>query len=300
MIWGHHPAHLLPAAAANRLGIDYKTLNKINPRLIYCSITGYGQEGPYRDLPGHDLNYQALVGMLECFKDKEGHYIAPGLAIGDLSSGMFAALGIMAALMAREKTGRGHYVDVSMSDGLLALMTTLLTGSGGRLTEFGTDAGYGIFEAGDKKHFTLGIAHENWFWDRLCTSLGLDDYNGLNGMERRQRKKEIVGKLQEVFYTKPREEWVKILTEADVPVSPVNGLNEVSEDPHVKYREMVQEITLNSGESMKQISFPVQISEMPREIRMLPPSLGEHNSEILTDLGYAEDDIERLKEEGVV
>lgn len=106
-----------------RLGLDYETFNKINPRLIYCSISGYGQDGPYRDLPGHDLNYMAMAGMLDSIRDDQGNHIPPGIAIGDLSSGMFAAIGIMAALMARKRTGKGQYVDVSMFDGLLSWMT---------------------------------------------------------------------------------------------------------------------------------------------------------------------------------
>jgi crotonobetainyl-CoA:carnitine CoA-transferase CaiB-like acyl-CoA transferase len=284
---------------AGRLGIDYEALHKINPRLVYCSISGYGQEGPYRDLPGHDLNYQAMAGMLECFKDSDGNYVPPGVAIGDLSSGMFAALGIMAALMAREKTGIGQYVDVSMSDGLLSWMATLI-GSEAEMRGVGRDAGYGIFKAGDDQYFTIGIAHEDWFWDRLCAAVGLEEYGGLNGLERRQRREELVGKLQEVFSKKSREECVKLLNEADVPVFPVQNIGEIPEDPHVKHREMIQEITLNSGEKTRQVSFPIRLSEMPREIRIPPPELGEHTDEILKDLGYTQSDIETFREEGIV
>jgi crotonobetainyl-CoA:carnitine CoA-transferase CaiB-like acyl-CoA transferase len=284
---------------ASRLGIDYEALHKINPRLVYCSISGYGQEGPYRDLPGHDLNYQAMAGMLECFKDRDGNYVPPGVAIGDLSSGMFAALGIMAALMGREKTGIGQYVDVSMSDGLLSWMSTLI-GSASEMIHVGGDAGYGIFKAGDDRYFTIGIAHEDWFWDRLCEAVGLEEYRSLNGLERRQRRDELVGKLQEVFSKLPRKEWVKILTKADVPVFPVHSIEEVPEDPHVRHRQMIQELTLNSNETIKQVSFPIRLSEMPRRIRMPPPELGEHTNEILMDLGYTQSDVETFREEGVI
>jgi crotonobetainyl-CoA:carnitine CoA-transferase CaiB-like acyl-CoA transferase len=286
---------------ASRMGIDYGTLRKINPRLVYCSISGYGQEGPYRDLPGHDLNYQAMAGMLECFKDGEGNLIAPGLAIGDLSSGMFAAIGILAALMSKEKTGQGQYVDISMFDGLLSWMSTLFgifSGTG----HFGMvqDAGYGIFKAGDGLAFTLGIAHEDWFWNRLCAAMGLPEYQGIRALERRMRRKELVEKLQNVFIQKPREEWLKILKEADVPVSPVQKLNEVEKDSHVLFREMIQEISSPSSGRLKQTGLPIKLSETPGKIRIPPPELGEHTTETLESLGYTRDEIVKLEKERVI
>lgn len=284
----------------DRLGVDYESLRKINPGIVYCSISGYGQEGPYRDLPGHDLNYQAMSGMLGAFKDKDGSYILPGVAIGDLSSGMFAALGILAALMAREKTGKGHYVDVSMSDGLLSWMATAIGSAVDTSISVGGDAGYGIFQGSDQKYFTIGIAHEDWFWERLCTAIGLEEYMGLNGMERRKRKNEIVEKLKRIFRTRAAHEWVDILIKADVPVFQVNSPRDVTEDPHVKHRGMIQEVTLRSGDKVKQVSFPVRLSGMSSQIRMPPPELGEHTDPILKTLGYAMDDIIKFRKEGVI
>ena len=286
---------------ASRIGIDYQTLRKVNPRLVYCAISGYGQDGPYRDLPGHDLNYQAMAGMLECFKDEEENFIAPGLAIGDLSSGMFAAIGILAALMSREKTGQGQYVDISMFDGLLSWMSTLFgifSGTG----QFGMvqDAGYGIFKAGDGLAFTLGIAHEDWFWDRLCLAMGLTEYHGVRALERRMRRRELVEKLQNIFFQKTREEWVKILTEADVPVSPVQKLAEVAKDPQVLFREMVKEISLSTGERLMQTGVPIKLSETPGKISLPPPELGEHTTETLESLGYTRDEIVKLEKERVI
>jgi len=284
-----------------RLGVDYDTLKEINPGLIYCSISGYGQEGPYRDLPGHDINYMSMAGMLENFRDREGNIIPPGVAIGDLSSGMFAVIGIMAALAAREKTGMGQYVDVSMFDGLLSWMSTQL-GSFFEKSGLGPegDAGYGIFETGDGKLLTLGIAHEDWFWDRLCSAIGLDMFQGLGGFERRQRRKELTEKLQAVFSQKPRREWIKILIDADVPASPVQSLGQVAEDPHVIFRNMIQEISLPSGERNRQVGFPIKLSRTPGTIRLPPPELGEHTEEILRDMGYSAREIEQFKKEGVV
>jgi len=285
----------------SRLGIDYQTLNTINPRLIYCSISGFGQNGPYKDMPGHDLNYMALSGMLEAFKDKDGGYIHPKVAIGDLSSGMFAVIGILAALQAREKTGKGQYVDVSMFDGLLSWMSTSLgvyqqTGKAFRVY----DAGYGIFKGSDGKHFTLGIAHEDWFWERLCVAIGLDEIKDLKNTERALRREELMGKLQSVFDTKPTADWVKILTEADVPIANIQTAPELIDDPHVHARNSIQEVLLPSGEKSLQVAFPVKLSDTPASIQGPPPELGEHTDALLKDVGYSEEEITEFREKGVV
>ena len=287
----------------NRLGIDYETLRKMNPRLVYCSISGYGQEGPYRDLPGHDFNYMAMAGMLLCFRDREGNLIEPGVAIGDLSSGMFAAIAVLAALIARGKTGQGQYIDVSMFDGLLSWMSTnfgIFFGTGQLEMDVFRDPGYGIFQAGNGEAFALGVAHEDWFWDRLCSSIGIEKYVGIRAEERRKRVKELMEKLQNVFSKKPRDKWLKILRDADVPVSPVQTPEQVVEDPHVNFREMIQSILLSSGEYLKQVSFPVRFSHTLQTIRMPPPELGEHTEEILEWVGIPKDEVVELKKEGVV
>jgi crotonobetainyl-CoA:carnitine CoA-transferase CaiB-like acyl-CoA transferase len=286
---------------AGRIGMDYPTLRKINPRLIYCSISGYGQEGPYRDLPGHDLNYQAMAGMLHCFQDEKGNFVAPGVAIGDLSSGMFSAIGILAALQARQKTGQGQFIDVSMFDGLLSWMSTRLGifwGTG--WFEMERDAGYGIFQAKDGQFFTLAIAHEDWFWDRLCAAIGLPEYQGIKAMERRRRRPELVERLQKVFLTKPREEWLKVIIQADVPVAPVQNPEEIEKDPHVAFRKMVQEVSFADGEKIRQVGFPMKLSDMPDKLRTPPPRLGEHTEEILKSIGYRDEEIDTFKKEGTI
>lgn len=286
---------------AGRIGMDYPTLRKINPRLIYCSISGYGQEGPYRDLPGHDLNYQAMAGMLHCFQDEKGNFVAPGVAIGDLSSGMFSAIGILAALQARQKTGQGQFIDVSMFDGLLSWMSTRLGifwGTG--WFEMERDAGYGIFQAKDGQFFTLAIAHEDWFWGRLCAAIGLPEYQGIKAMERRRRRPELVERLQKVFLTKPREEWLKVIIQADVPVAPVQNPEEIEKDPHVAFRKMVQEVSFADGEKIRQVEFPMKLSDMPDKLRTPPPRLGEHTEEILKSIGYRDEEIDTFKKEGTI
>jgi crotonobetainyl-CoA:carnitine CoA-transferase CaiB-like acyl-CoA transferase len=286
---------------ASRIGIDYPTLGKINPRLIYCSISGYGQEGPYKNLPGHDLNYLSMAGMMYCFQDERGNFVAPGVAIGDLSSGMFAAIGILAALQGRQKTGQGQFIDVSMFDGLLSWMSTRLGifwGTGRFERE--RDAGYGTFRSKDGQFFTLAIAHEDWFWERLCVAIGLPEYQGIRGMDRRKRRPELFEKLQKVFLEKPREEWLKVITQADVPIAPVQNPEEIEKDPHVVFRKMVQEITLSPGEKIKQVGFPIKLSDTPYKLRNPPPRLGEHTEEILKSIGYRGEEIDKFKKEGAI
>jgi crotonobetainyl-CoA:carnitine CoA-transferase CaiB-like acyl-CoA transferase len=286
---------------ASRIGIDYDTLKEINPRLIYCSISGYGQDGPYRDLPGHDINYMALAGMLQEFKDRAGNITLPTIAIGDLSSGMFAVIGILAALMAREKSGKGQYVDVSMFDGLVSWMSTRIGSFFANAPSEGEyDVGYGIFNASDGKAFTLGVAHENWFWDRLCSAIGLDELQGLGQPERKNQREALVEKLRTAFSQRPRDEWMKILVQADVPVAPVHTMEDVVKDPHVIFREIIQDISLRSGETNKQVNFPVKLLETPGKIRLPPPALGEHNEEILHWLEYTTGEIEVFKNKGVI
>jgi len=289
-----------PGVAA-RLGIDHQTLARINPGLVYCSISGYGQDGPYRDMPGHDLNYLAMSGMLEAFKDRAGRNIHPHVAVGDLSSGMFAALGIMAALMARNQSGAGQYVDVSMFDGLLLWTATRL----GTFFETGTpertyDPGYGVYYDRDGRPFTLGIAHEDWFWERLCDVVGLGEYRSLTGAERRERGDELSKKLQNVFALKTAEEWLKRLREADVPAAPVQGAREVVSDPHVAFRKMIQEIPMPDGSTNRQVAFPVKLSDTPAAIQGPPPELGQHTEEILVRAGYSAEEVERFRREGAV
>jgi crotonobetainyl-CoA:carnitine CoA-transferase CaiB-like acyl-CoA transferase len=242
-----------------------------------------------------------MAGMLHCFQDEKGNFVPPGVAIGDLSSGMFAAIGILAALQARNNTGKGQFVDVSMFDGLLSWMTTRLGifWGAGRF-ERDRDAGYGIFRTKDGQFLTLGIAHEDWFWDRLCAAMGLPEYQGIKALERRRRRPELSERMQRVFLEKPREEWLKALQEADVPVAPIKSPEEIEGDPHVLFRKMIQEISLASGEKIKQVGFPMKLSDMPDRLRIPPPKLGEHTDEILKSLGYTGREIEGFKKEGVI
>jgi crotonobetainyl-CoA:carnitine CoA-transferase CaiB-like acyl-CoA transferase len=310
---GRHILHRLAAACdvvtegfrpgvAARLGIDYPTLKAVNPRLIYCSITGYGQDGPYSGLPGHDLNYMALSGMLESLTDAQGHPILPGVAVADLSAGMFAAIGILAGLHARSRTGVGRYVDVSMLGGLVSWMganLSLFAATGE--TERRRDAGYGLFSTADGRLIALGIAYEDWFWDRLCKALGLEQLAGIPSAERVRRRSELIEPLQEALLRKTRAEWLAILEEADVPATPVQSLPEVLEDRHLQRLALAQIVTDAQGRRSVRSGFPMKFStDTAAPPTAAVPSLGQHTGEVLRWLGCTEKEIERLRNEKAV
>ncbi len=285
-----------------RLGIDYPTLSGIHPGLVYCSITGYGQDGPYHHLPGHDLNYQAVSGMLDgCFKDPVGGYIQPGIALGDVTAGLFAALSIAAAIARRNTDGKGCYIDVSMTDGLVSLLSTHI----GTFQDTGTtrrtrDAGYGIYKTGDGSYIALGIAHEDWFWDRLAAALDLPDLVGIAGMKRREKRGQLAERLQGAFLEKPRDELLRILENADIPASPINSVAGALEDPHLNERQMFLELLSPAGSAMKGLNYPAKFQDTTLYEPAPPPGLGQHNENILQKLGYSEDDIAGFKDNGVI
>lgn len=290
-----------PGVAA-RLGIDYPKLSAVNPGLVYCSISGYGQNGPYSDLPGHDLNYMALSGMLHYFQDDQERPIMPGVAIADLSAGMFAVIGILAALTERAATGRGRQVDVSMLDGLLSWMGTNLSSyvATGQ-TRKQRDAGYGLFDTADGKLLALGIAHEDWFWDRLCKAVGLETLAGIPALKRNERREELVAPLQEALLRKPLAEWLRVLKDADVPATPVLTPGEVLHDAHAQARGMLKSTTDRKGRRSVRTGPPVKFSPgAPPGRNTDPPSLGEHSEEILESLGYGKQDIQRFQRDEII
>lgn len=287
---------------AKRLGIDYDHLSAINPGVIYCSISGYGQTGPYRDLPGHDINYQALSGMLQsCFKETDGKFSSPGIALGDVASGMFAAISILSACIFMKRTGKGQYIDVSMTDGLISLLSTHLgifheTGETDRIK----DPGYGIYKTSDKKFIALGIAYEDWFWERFCDAIGLETLRGMNGVDRRHNRDKIVPLLERTIRKKSQTEWVEILSSADVPVSAVNSLDRTISDPHIMNRKVVREIRTKTGEVLKLTNYPAKFSGINELVPAPPPALGEHTILLLREQGYSVKEIEQLKSDEVI
>jgi len=286
----------------DRLGIGYKAVKKLNPKIVYCSVSGYGQDGPYRDWPAHDSSYQGIAGILNFTpRDSEGVPQLPGILVADLSAGMFAAISILGALLARDKLGIGQYIDVSMTEGLVSWLSVPLgnyfntgipprRGSG--------EPAMGVFVAKDGKYLTLSIAHENYFWSNLCQAIGRADLADIPREDRWRRHDELAAVLKQALLAKTRDEWVKALIEADVPCAPVLSLEEVVADRHLLKRGVFPEVENARGDKVKQVAYPAKFSETPPQIRRLPPALGEHTNEILEWLGYTTKEIAELREKG--
>ena len=290
----------------DRLGVGYEKVREVNPKIIYCSITGYGQDGPFRDRVGHDANYLSYAGVLDLIGEKDHPPSIPGVQIADIAGGgMNAAIGILLALFAREKTGKGQYIDISMTDGMVALLPTALFfrqlagKEPARADEFLSHryACYNTYETADRRFISIG-AVENRFWKQLCDVLGIPEYAALQYDD--QRRKEIIEYMRKAFKQKTLDEWDAILGDLDICWGRVQSLSEVLEDPLFRQREMVVEIKGNDGKTSKTLGVPVKLSETPGTVRTPPVDFGASTSDILRELGYSENEIERFEAEGVV
>jgi crotonobetainyl-CoA:carnitine CoA-transferase CaiB-like acyl-CoA transferase len=295
-----------PGVAA-RLELDYETARAINPRIVYCSITGYGQDGPYRDLPGHDVNYISIAGALSAMAIRDGRPAVPLNMLGDYAGGgLQAAFAIVTALFARDRTGTGQLIDIAMVDGVVSLLSweASVFFAGGGTPKWGATPLTGgvpcgcVFPTKGGGFVSLGC-FEVKFWENLCRELGREDLIPCQ-FAVGDEKERVVSQLTEVFLTRTKEEWFRLLGPKEIPITPVLELDEVFSDPQVHHRERVVEVDHPRLGKVKHPGIGVKFSETPGEIREFAPLPGQHTGEVLADLGYTSDDITKLREAGAI
>lgn len=269
-----------------RLGFGPDDVAAINPRVVYVSISGFGQTGPWRDRPAHDHSYQAIAGFL--FRDAEAGRISGGdeIPVGDLSSAMFAAFGAVSALYAREKTGKGTYIDVSMTDGLVSWMSVFLTPAlnGARSEEIGNEPAYGSYACQDGLLVSLSIAHEDWFWQPFCHLLGMDDVADYPRPRRVAEAEALSRRIAGILATRPRSEWAAKFDRAGIPWGPVNTLEEVIADPHFNERGLFQTVQEADGRERRYVAQPLVIDGEHPGPRRGVPALGADTDDVLAEL----------------
>jgi crotonobetainyl-CoA:carnitine CoA-transferase CaiB-like acyl-CoA transferase len=291
----------------NRLGVDYDTVRELNPRLIYCSLTGYGQDGPYAQRPGHDINFAGLAGIIGISGSSDGTPVHLPFQIADMAGISQATIAILVALLARDKTDRGQYIDASMTDGLVFhlwnyAMHFFQSGENPRRSDLSTgsdQAWMNIYEARDGKYLTLACM-EPELWANLCHALRREDLIP-HQFDSIEKQREMHQALSAVFATRARDEWVKLADEADVPIGPVYTFDEVFADPHLKHRKVVVEVEHPRLGKIRLLNTPFKLSETPAQVRTRPPLWAEHTREVLSSLlGYSEEKLDRLLREGVI
>jgi len=294
-----------PGVAA-RLGIDFNAIHARFPRIVYCSISGYGQDGPYKDRAGHDVNYLATAGILDLIGPAEGLPSIPGIQIADIGGGsMNAVIGILLALIARNTTGKGQFVDISMSDGLLGFLSLphYFCYKSGRPLRRSREllshkyACYNTYETADGNHVAVG-ALENRFWTRLCNALDMDSYAALQFDE--AKREAIIAEFRETFKQRTAAEWEAYLGDDDVCCCRIITFEEALNHPLFEARDTVTDIENGDGRQVRSVGIGIKLSATPGEIRTVPARFGQHNAEILAGLGYSKEEIDRFKRENII
>lgn len=289
-----------------KLEIGYHKLQEANPKIIVCSISGYGQDGPYVKKAGHDINYLSVAGVAKLTGTKNGKPIMPGIQIADIGGGMLAAYSILAAIIAREKTGKGQYIDISMTDGAMAWSTMYAAKyfSDGKAPKpsaellTGQFACYNIYKTKDGGYMSLG-ALEPKFWSSFCKAVGREDLIPVQ-MAECERAERLISEVKKIFLEHTKDEWIRLLKDADCCCEPVNSFDETFSNPQVIHRKMICEIEHPKEGTIRQIGFPCKFSATPARIKLAPPALGQHTEEILKKLGKTDKEITDLKREKVI
>lgn len=275
------------------IGFGYDEVSKLNPKIIYASITGYGHTGPWADRPGYDLAVQGQSGIMSLTGDPNGPPFKTGTSLADITAGIYATMGILLALQARQRTGRGQKVDVSLLDGQVSFLTYqagIYFGTGKTPTRKGnqhpTIVPYETFKARDR-YFNLAVGNDR-LWVQFCDLLGRQDLKEKfpTNPERVKRHDELFPILQEIFAGQTVDDWLTLFEKAGIPCGPVYSVAEVLEHPQIKAREMVVERPHPKLGKVKMTGVPIKLSDTPGEAGAAPPLHGQHTEEILRELGY--------------
>lgn len=290
-----------------KLGIDYGVLKKQNPGIILASISGFGQTGTYSQKPGYDILAQGMGGLMSVTGEPGRRPVKAGFSIADVGTGMWAAFGILVALHERNRSGEGQWIDTSLLDTIVSWQTYLA----GNYFASGKDpqplgdahpniVPYQGFEASDG-HFMIAVGNDS-LWKKFIEVIGLQslkDSKYATNPQRVEQRAELIPLLEEVFQMKTVKEWIEIFEEAKIPCGPINKMSDILNDPHMYEREMVVEKDHPTLGAIKMLGTPVKFSRTPGEIKTVPPQLGEHTTEILSSLGYSEEEIKSLYESNV-
>lgn len=294
-----------------KMGLGYDDLKAINPGLIYCSITGFGQNGPYKDKPGYDFMIQGMGGVMSFTGDPQGAPMKVGVAIVDITAGMFACNAIQAALRHRDKTGRGQYIDMSLLDSVVSWLANVGSNylvSGELPKRYGNAhpniVPYEPFKTKDGTYIALAVGNDSQ-WEKFC---GLADLKELahdprfaTNPQRVHNRDALIPMVAEKMLARSGQEWLRELDNLMIPCGPINTFDKVFSDPQILARQMVAEVPHPTAGSVKMVTSPMKLSETPCEITRHPPLLGEHTEELLREkFGFDEDRIAALRKEGVI
>ncbi len=301
----------------DKLKVDYQTVSKINKSIIYCSLTGYGQDGPYEQIAGHDLNYVGICGMLNLNrprntmdqKQNNRAPVVPSLQAGDIGGGLISTIGILGALIERNNNPErlGQHLDISMTDSVFSFMPMAAAYHfSEKYTEkvetqnplHGDFPFYTVYRTKDDKFVTVG-AIEMKFWHALCKGLGREDLM-LKQMAQGEEREEVFHELQKEFLKKTRDEWFEVFHDIDACVMPINSFAEACQDPQIVARKMVVNTTHQKLGELKNIASPIKMSRTPLTIRNIAPKVGQDTVEILKSLNYSDDNISEFKRKGII
>src|SRR5262245_45645335 len=301
----------------DRLGAGYEAIRALNPRIIYCSLSGYGQDGPYRSFPAHDMNYLSMAGLLNLIgeKDSKKPVIPLNLVADYAGASLHGALGIALALFARERTGRGQHVDVSYLDTTLSRLAATpnmrfffsdgVAPKRGEGFLGGSYPYYAIYETRDNKLLTIGCT-EPWLWENFCKAIGRPDFarfsrkpdqfvRAANAEEEGARRE-----IESIIKTRTRDEWYELLVKADVCVGKVYDPQEMVSDPQVNHRKMVVDVEHPKFGKVRQFGVAIKLSETPGTVRSAAPVSGEHTEQVLSTLGLSREEIAGLRARRVI